>query len=131
MEEEFKEINELVIVEGRLNYFKNTNNEVYAFDDLQVHQGYGADLTAITEDEMQELTKVVITPAQNATMINAKANQLIEEKYPIYKQLNITNLLTPYTEIDRDDMKIFIENIREISNTAIENGTLLEDINWG
>lgn len=41
-----------------MNYFKNNNNKVFAYDDEQVKQGYGKDLTSITEDEMRVLTYV-------------------------------------------------------------------------
>jgi hypothetical protein len=42
---------------------------------------------------------------QRINQIEAKCNQVIEAVYPIYKQLNITNLLTPYTEEDREIRK--------------------------
>lgn len=46
------------------NFFKDKNNNVFEYDDEQVSQGYGKDLTPITEDEMKELTYVepVIDP---------------------------------------------------------------------
>ena len=62
--------------------------------------------------------------------IESKCNQAIESVYPIYKQINITNLLTPYTEEDRDVMKAFIDSKRAICHKAIADGTALEDINW-
>ena len=63
--------------------------------------------------------------------IEAKCNQSIESIYPIYKQINITNLLTPYTEQDRDIMKAFINSKRAICHKAIADVTNVEDINWG
>ena len=33
-----------------MNYFKNENNEIFAFDDEQVKQGYGKDLIPITAE---------------------------------------------------------------------------------
>lgn len=62
--------------------------------------------------------------------IEAKCNQSIEAIYPIYKQINITNLLTPYTEQDRDTMKVFIDNKRAICHQAIANGTKAEDVDF-
>ena len=62
--------------------------------------------------------------------IEAKCNQAIESIYPIHKQINITNLLTPYTEEDRDVMKDFIDSKRAICHKAIADGTKAEDINW-
>lgn len=58
--------------------------------------------------------------------IESKCNQVIESVYPIYKQINITNLLTPYTEEDRDVMKAFIDSKRAICHKAINDGTKLE-----
>ena len=62
--------------------------------------------------------------------IEYKCNQVIESVYPIYKQINITNLLTPYTEEDRDVMKAFIDSKRAICHKAIADSTNVEDINW-
>ena len=47
-----------------MNYYKNENNEVFAYDDEQIEQGFGEDLTSITEEEMKTLTYVepVINP---------------------------------------------------------------------
>ena len=62
--------------------------------------------------------------------IEAKCNQSIETVYPIYKQINITNLLTPYTEEDRDVMKAFIDSKRAICHKAIADGTKPEDVDF-
>ena len=63
--------------------------------------------------------------------IEDKCNQVIEAVYPFkYKQINITNLLTPYTEEDREIMRAFINSKRAICHQAIANGTKVEDINW-
>lgn len=62
--------------------------------------------------------------------IEYECNQAIEAVYPIYKQLNITNLLAPYTEEDRDAMKTFIDNKRTICHQAITNGTKAEDVDF-
>ena len=62
--------------------------------------------------------------------VEAKCNQAIESVYPIYKQINITNLLTPYTEEDREVMKAFIDNKRAICHKAIADGTKPEDVDY-
>ena len=67
---------------------------------------------------------------QRINQIETKCNQVIEAVYPIYKQINITNLLTPYTEQDRDTMKVFIDNKRAICHQAIANGTKIEDVDF-
>ena len=67
---------------------------------------------------------------QRIQEIEAKCNQAIESIYPIYKQINITNLLTPYTEEDRDVMKVFIDSKRAICHQAIDDGTKPEDVDF-
>jgi hypothetical protein len=59
--------------------------------------------------------------------IKAKAGELVLEEYPIYKQ---NNVLMVGVQEDIDTMKSYIENIRDISNNAETDGTLLEDIDW-
>ena len=67
---------------------------------------------------------------QRIQQIESKCNEVIEAIYPIYRQINITNLLTPYTEEDREVMKAFIDSKRAICHKAITDGTNVEDINW-
>ena len=67
---------------------------------------------------------------QRIQQIESKCNQAIEAVYPIYKQINITNLLTPYTEDDRDVMKAFIDSKRAICHKAIEDGTKAEALDF-
>ena len=62
--------------------------------------------------------------------IESRCNQSIVAVYPIYKQININNLLTPYTEEDRDDMKAFIDSKRAICHKAINDGTKAEDVDY-
>ena len=75
-----------------------------------------------TTDEQKEKIRV--------QQIESKCNQAIESAYPIYKQINITNLLTPYTEQDREAMKAFIDSKRAICHKAIEDGTKPEDVEF-
>ena len=67
---------------------------------------------------------------QRIQEIESRCNQAIESVYPIYKQINITNLLTPYTEEDRDNMKAFIDSKRAICHKAIKDGTKAEDVDF-
>lgn len=67
---------------------------------------------------------------QRTQQIESRCNKAIVAVYPIYKQINITNLLTSYTEEDREIMKTFIDNKRAICYKAIADGTKIEDINW-
>ena len=41
---------------------------------------------------------------------------LITEKYPVYKQMNIARLAAPYTQDDLDEMNNFIDGLRNKSN---------------
>ena len=63
--------------------------------------------------------------------IESKCNQEIDLIYPIYKQINVAILLTPYTEEDKDVMKAFIDSKRAICHKAIADGISVEDIDWG
>ena len=38
-----------------MKHFKNTNNEIFAYDDKQVAQGYGADLEPLTDADLAAL----------------------------------------------------------------------------
>lgn len=67
---------------------------------------------------------------QRVQEIESKCNQAIEPVYPIYKQINITNLLTPYTEEDTNVMKAFIDSKRAICHKAIVDGTKAEDVDF-
>ena len=67
---------------------------------------------------------------QRIQEIESKCNQSIGAIYPTYKQINITNLLTPYTEEDRDVMKAFIDGKRAICHKAIADGTKVEDVDF-
>ena len=64
---------------------------------------------------------------QRVQDIKAKAEQLILETYPMYKQ---NNVLMSGVQVDIDTMNSFISNIRNISNEAEANGTELLDIVW-
>ena len=79
-------------------------------------------LKDFTTDEQRE--------QQRVQEIESRCNQVIEDVYPIYKQINITNLLTPYTEKDREVMKVFIDSKRAICHKAIADGTKAEDVDY-
>ena len=67
---------------------------------------------------------------QRIQEIESRCNQAIEAIYPIYKQVNITNLLTPYTNQNREAMKAFIDSKRAICHKAITDGTKAEDVDF-
>ena len=93
---------------------------------------YLDDKTKVSKKVLDEATllKAEMEEEQRVQQIEDKCNQAIEAVYPIYKQINITNLLTPYIKQDKDVMKAFIDNKRAICHKAIDDGTKAEDINW-
>ena len=64
--------------------------------------------------------------AQRIQAIKQKASELINSKYPDYKQLNI--IRAGGTELEA--MSAYIDSIREISNKAEQDGTKVEDVQW-
>lgn len=58
--------------------------------------------------------------------IKSKAGELINSKYPDYKQLNIIRI----GGADLGAMTAYIDGIRAISNEAERNGTKVEDVQW-
>lgn len=82
------------------------------------------------EDSNSWIEDIELKEAQRIQAIDYKCNQSIVAIYPVYKQINITNLLTPYTEEDRDVMKAFIDSKRAICHKAIADGTKAEDVDY-
>ena len=93
---------------------------------------YLDDKTKVSKKVLDEATllKAEMEEEQRVQQIEDKCNQAIESVYPIYKQINITNLLTPYIEDDRDAMKAFIDSKRAICHKAIDDGTKAEDVDF-
>ena len=58
--------------------------------------------------------------------IKSKAAELIRNKYPDYKQLNIIRI----GGAELEEMTAYIDSIREISNKAEQDGTKVEDVQW-
>ena len=58
--------------------------------------------------------------------IKSKAAELIRNKYPDYKQLNIIRI----GGAELEAMSAYIDSIREISNQAEQDGTKVEDVQW-
>ena len=56
-----------------MNYFKNTNNEIFAYDEEQVAKGYGKDFIAITVEEKDLIINPIKTPEQLQAEVNAEA----------------------------------------------------------
>lgn len=64
-----------------MNYFKNANNEIMAYDDKQVAQGYGVGLSAITELEKEAIINPPKTEAELLEIAKAGKLTQIENDY--------------------------------------------------
>ena len=110
-----------------MNYFKDNNNKIFAYDDEQVKQGYGKDLTPITEKEKN----LILAPTaeeieqQRVQNINSYTQSFITNKYPLEKQSSAS--LGIYGDVYKNEMISFISNCITLSNEAIENNTSFED----
>lgn len=63
---------------------------------------------------------------QRIQSIKSKASELINSKYPDYKQLNIIRA----GGAELETMSAYIDSIREISNKAEQDGIKVEDVQW-
>ena len=64
--------------------------------------------------------------SQRIQAIKSKASELINSKYPDYKQLNIIRIGGSELEA----MSAYIDSIREISNKAEQDGIKVEYVQW-
>ena len=127
--------------------YQNKQNEVFNIPDLKesIEKAEKQGLIKLTEKQIKAynnkpefgvwngsewIADVEKCEQQRIQQIEFKCNQTIEDVYPIYKQINITNLLTPYTEQDREDMRTFIDSKRAICHKAIDDGTKPEDVDF-
>lgn len=78
--------------------------------------------------EPQELLEALAidTEEQRIQSIKAKAAELIRNKYPDYKQLNIIRV----GGVELEEMTAYIDGIRAISNEAEASGIKVEDVIW-
>lgn len=78
------------------------------------------------EPEELSLALEVDYEIERVQAIKSKAGELINSKYPDYKQLNIIRV----GGAELDAMTAYIDSIREISNKAEQDGTKVEDVQW-
>lgn len=127
---------------------ENGTNKLLGWYDKEIHLEIPTPNIEVTDEVWQEALNINANCYENGEFIlkdfttyeqreeqrilhiETKCNQVIEAVYPIYKQINITNLLTPYIEEDREDMRAFIDSKRAICHKAIAEGTSVVDINW-
>ena len=127
---------------------ENGTNKILGWYDNEIHLDIPTPNIEVDENDWQEALRINANCYENGEFIvkdfrtdveiediriqqiEAKCNQAIEAVYPIYKQINITNLLTPHTEEDKDIMKSFIDSKRAICHKAITDGTKAEDVGF-
>ena len=127
---------------------ENGTNKLLGWYDKEIHLEIPTPNIEVTDEVWQEALRINANCYENGEFIvkdfttdeqreqqriqqiESKCNQAIEAVYPIYKQINITNLLTPSTEEDRDIMKAFIDSKRAICHKAIDDGTKAEDVDF-
>ena len=126
--------------------YQNKQNEIYSFTEIDKQNGFiPSDFKQLTDKQLKAYNNKPLFGVWNGNewiedeaeseknrirQIESKCNESIEAVYPIYKQINITNLLTPYTEQDRETMKAFIDSKRAICHKAITDGTKYEDVDF-
>lgn len=98
------------------------------------------DWIEISCDEMMAITNPPKSTEEieeiRVNAINQKANEIIEAKYPIYKQLNIRGKLLKddngehYTDLDIEEMDMFIDTVRGIAKQSKANGTPADEVDW-
>lgn len=81
---------------------------------------YNEDFTVDVDKENEEID------FRRIQKIKQKASELINSKYPDYKQLNIIRA----GGIELEEMSAYIDSIREISNKAEQDGIKAEDVQW-
>ena len=132
----------------KYTHLEEQTNKILGWYSDEIHSEIPTPNIEVTEEVWQEAIninancyengKFIVKDFRTAEEINdiriqqieSKCNHAIEAIYPIYKQMNITNLLTPYTVEDIDVMKAFIDSKRAICHKAIADGTSVDDINW-
>lgn len=82
-----------------MNYYKDTNNQVLAYDNEQVSQGYGSDLIPITEAEKDAL--LAPTAEQLAEQEKAEALAYLNSTDWYYARLAETGKAVPQDVLDK------------------------------
>ena len=86
-----------------MNYYKNDNNQVFAYDNEQVTQGYGDNLTSITEAEALAITNPPETFEQSMEKLRTKRNNfLLETDWTANSDVTMSEAMTTYRQSLRD-----------------------------
>ena len=119
-----------------MKYYK-TNNGIRAIGEKGDIDGDQSklvqkDWVEISYDEMMDITNPPKTAKEleeiRVNDINNKARTIIYNKYPLEKQSSAQ--LGIYGDEYLETMKLFIKQVIDISNKAIDNGTPSEDVDF-
>lgn len=91
------------------NFFKDENNNVFEYDDKQVSQGYGKDLTPITEEEMLAITNQPKTEEQILSEKIAGAKRYLSDTGWIWEKYNRNVLVLK--DLTEEEFKIKYDDI--------------------
>ena len=110
-----------------MNYFKDNDNNVYAFEFIKDMEIIGkllnTEFVKISEEEALSLSKYLKTTQEQIQEINQRAYQEIIEVYPIWKQMNIIRNkdINELTLQEYNEMTLFIDEVRAYSDYEIFN----------
>ena len=82
-------------MENTMKYYKNNNNQIFAYDDEQIEQGYGANLIAITEVEKCEILAPTVVEIRKEEI-----NTQITEAKAYLSSTDFYMTVDKYTELD-------------------------------
>lgn len=103
-----------------MNYFKNTNNDIFAYDDEQVKQGYSKDLTAITEAEKEAIVNPPKTESELLEIAKAELLKQINEAYKYLSDTDYCFTVDKYTQL-AEDRKLELETKRQEARDLINS----------
>ncbi|MCK5111065.1 MAG: hypothetical protein KAQ94_06045 [Arcobacteraceae bacterium] len=114
-------IKQLVNIEGVPTMV--LQSELTQREDGSYYTNYNIDMTVdmVAEDKIVADKKI--------SDIRAKAGKIILAKYPIWKQINLSELADD--DVQKVEYLAFKNSIIDISNVAETNLTALADIEWG
>lgn len=117
--------------------YKLTNRPIAMDGEKYVYfDNRSGDLEEVSDELLKEAERIAKEESEKlfeetrVLEINNKTSEIIYNKYTREQQFNISNLLYPYTEEDKEYMFMFIEIARMISREAKDSGIIADEIDW-
>ena len=117
-----------------MKYYK-TNNGIIAIGKKDDNSGLGDkthlvqdDWVLMTDEEVEAFLNPPISEDERIDTINQKARAIIYNKYPQEKQSSAQ--LGIYVDEYLSDMKVFIKQVIDISNKAIDDKVTADEVDW-